>query len=228
MIYHLQFPFAVKNTDSYSHVCGESIYLDDLPLLRGTLFAAVFDSPVAHGVLHQVDVSEAEKMAGVVRIILAKDLRGENQIGGIIPDEPLLADEHVHFHGMPIALVLAESEAIARAAVHKIKANIEPLEVITDPRVACAKNELIVPPKRFQLGDTAQAFADCEVVAEGRADVNGQEHLYIETQGAYTLPMEGGGIKIYSSTQGPTAVQRAVSRVTGLPMHRIEVEVVIR
>ncbi|MCY7327776.1 MAG: hypothetical protein LH618_04445 [Saprospiraceae bacterium] len=163
----------MKNTDSYSHVRGESIYLDDIPLVRGTLFAAVFDSPVAHGVLHQVDVSEAEKMAGVVRIILAKDLRGENQIGGIIPNEPLLADEHVHFHGMPIALVLAESEAIARAAVHKIKANIEPLEVITDPRVACAKNELIVPPKRFQLGDTAQAFADCEVVVEGRADVNG-------------------------------------------------------
>lgn len=215
----------MKNTDAYSHVRGESVYLDDLPLLRGTLFAAVLDSPVAHGVLHRVDVTEAEKMEGVARIILAKDLRGENQIGGIIPDEPLLANGHVHFHGMPIALVLADTEANARAAAQKIRADIEPLEVITDPRVAFSKNELIVPPKRFQLGDTAQAFADCAVVFEGRADVNGQEHLYIETQGAYTLPMEGGGIKVYSSTQGPTAVQRAVSRVTGLPMHRIEVEV---
>ena len=215
----------MKNTDAYSHVRGESIYLDDLPLMRGTLFAAVFDSPVAHGVLRHIDLSEAEKTKGVVRIILAKDLRGENQIGGIIPDEPLLAEGHVHFHGMPIALILAESEAAARDAARKITADIEPLEVITDPRVAWAKDELIVPPKRFQLGNTAQAFDDCDFVFEGRADVNGQEHLYIETQGAYTLPMEGGGIKVYSSTQGPTAVQRAVSRVTGLPMHRIEVEV---
>jgi xanthine dehydrogenase large subunit len=55
--------------------------------------------------------------------------------------------------------------------------------------------------------------------------VNGQEHLYIETQGAYAIPTEQGGMRVYSSTQGPTAVQRCVSRVTALPMHQIEVDV---
>jgi len=69
------------------------------------------------------------------------------------------------------------------------------------------------------------AFKTCEHVFEGRADVNGQEHLYIETQGAYSIPTEQGGMRVYSSTQGPTAVQRAVSKVTGLPMHLIEVDV---
>jgi xanthine dehydrogenase large subunit len=49
--------------------------------------------------------------------------------------------------------------------------------------------------------------------------------LYIETQGAYAVPIEQGGMRIFSSTQGPTAVQRAVSRVTALPMHQIEVDV---
>lgn len=215
----------MTNIDAASHVRGESIYLDDIPLLQGTLFAAAFDAPVAHGILKALDLSAALATEGVVRIILAKDLRGENQIGGIVPDEPLLAEGHVHFQGMPLALVVAESEAAARAAVQKIKADIAPLDIITDPRIAFEKNELIIPPKRFQLGDTAQAFHHCDWVLEGRADVNGQEHLYIETQGAYTLPMEGGGIKVFSSTQGPTAVQRAVARVTGLPMHRIEVEV---
>lgn len=215
----------MKNIDAHSHVRGESVYLDDIPLLQGTLFACVFDSPIAHGLLKSVHLEDALATEGVVKIILAKDLIGENQIGGIIPDEPLLADGHVHFQGMPIALVLAESDEAARAAAKKIKAEIEPLEVITDPRVACAKNELIIPPKRFQLGDVAAAFANCAHVFEGCADINGQEHLYIETQGAYALPMEGGGLKIYSSTQGPTAVQRAVAKVTGLPMHRIEVEV---
>lgn len=215
----------MKNIDSKSHVRGESVYLDDIPIVAGTLFACVFDSPVAYGGLKAVDTGEAERSRGVVRVITAKDLVGENQIGGIIPDEPLLADDEVHFQGMPIAIVFAESEELARRAAKKITADIEPLEPVTDPRVAAANGDLIVPPKKFKLGDTDAAFLRCDHVFEGRADVNGQEHLYIETQGAYALPTENGGLKIYSSTQGPTAVQRAVCRVTGLPMHQVEVDV---
>lgn len=215
----------MKNIDSHSHVRGESVYLDDIPLVEETLFACVFDSPVAHGRLLSVDTSEAEESEGVYRVITAKDLIGENQIGGIVPDEPLLADGEVHFQGMPIAVVLAESEEQARKAAKKITANIEPLPVTTDPRVAAANGDLIVPPKKFVLGDTAAAFATCEHVFEGRTEQNGQEHLYIETQGAYAVPTENGGLRVYSSTQGPTAVQRAVCRVTGLPMHQVEVDV---
>jgi len=215
----------MKNVDSKSHVRGESIYLDDIPLLEGTLYACVYDSTVAHGKLKNLDISAAEKSEGVVKIITAKDLIGENQIGGILPDEPLFADTEVHFQGMPIALVLAETEEQARYAAKSITAEIEPLEIVTDPRVAFAKNDLLVPPKHFKLGDAEKAFKTCEYVFEGRADVNGQEHLYIETQGAYAIPTEQGGMKVYSSTQGPTAVQRCVSRVTALPMHQIEVDV---
>ena len=215
----------MKNIDSKSHVRGESVYLDDIPLIHGSIFACVYDSPVAHGKLLNIDTSQAENSEGVVKVITASDLIGENQIGGIIPDEPLLAGGEVHFQGMPIAIVLATGEDLAREAARKITAEIEPLETITDPRVAAAKGELIVPPKKFKLGDADKAFSTCEHVFAGRAEINGQEHLYIETQGAYAVPTENGGIKIYSSTQGPTAVQRAVCRVTGLPMHQIEVDV---
>lgn len=215
----------MKNIDSHSHVRGESVYLDDIPLVHGTLFAGVFDSSVAHGKLKSIDTSEAEKSEGVYRVITSEDLIGENQIGGIIPDEPLLADDEVHFQGMPIAVVLAESEKLARKAAKKITAEIEPLPVVTDPRVAAANGDLIVPPKTFVLGDTNDAFQNCEHVFEGRTEQNGQEHLYIETQGAYAVPTENGGLRVYSSTQGPTAVQRAVCRVTGLPMRHVEVDV---
>ena len=215
----------MKNIDAKSHLRGESIYLDDVPTLNGTLFAVAFDSPIAHGILTKIDTSEAELLRGVVKILTAKNIIGENQIGGIVPDEPLLADHEVHFCGMPIALVVAETEAIARAAAKKIKVEITPLPIITDPREAAEKGELIVPKKHFSLGNTEGAFAQCKYVVEGVAESGGQEHLYIETQGAYAVPTEQGGLKIYSSTQGPTAVQRAVSRVTGLPMHQIEVDV---
>jgi xanthine dehydrogenase large subunit len=122
----------VINIDAKSHVRGESIYLDDIPLLEGTLFACVYDSPIAHGKIKSVDISEAEKCAGVVKTILPKDIVGRNEIGGIIEDEPLLADGEVHFCGMPIAIVVAETDEQARHAAKQISADIEPLEVITD------------------------------------------------------------------------------------------------
>jgi len=214
----------MKNIDSYNHVRGESVYLDDIPVVNGTLFASVFDSPIAHGKIISINLEEALAMPGVVRIITAADIPGENQIGGIIPDEELLAGTHVHFCGMPIALVVAVSDEAAKAAVKKIKVVIDPLPVITDPRVAKAKGELIIPPRTFNIGDTSSAWSQCEYIFEGRTETNGQEHLYIETQGAYALPQENGAIRIYSSTQGPTAVQRTAARILALPMNQVEVD----
>ena len=215
----------MKNIDSYTHTRGESIYLDDIPVLIGTLFAAVFDSPVAHGRITKLDISAAAKMPGVVRIFTYQDIPGKNQIGGIVPDEPLLAEDIVHFVGMPVALVIAESVEMAYAALHLIKIEIDPLPIITDPREAKEKGELIVPPRTFKLGDSAAAWASCDYIFDGIAETNGQEHLYIETQGAYSVQTEDGGIKVYSSTQGPTAVQRHMADVLGIPMHCIEVDV---
>ncbi|KAI9452620.1 molybdopterin binding aldehyde oxidase/xanthine dehydrogenase [Russula earlei] len=217
--------YYMKNIDSNTHVRGESIYLDDMPVLEGTLYAAAFDSPVAHGKLIALDMEAALQTAGVVRILTCKDVTGENQIGGIVQDEPLFADHHVHFCGMPIALVIAETVHAAREAVKKIKATIEPLPVITDPRVAAAQGELIIPPRTFKLGDSTHALQDCAYVFSGVADTNGQEHLYIETQGAYAVPLENGVVRVYSSTQAPTAVQRCITKVLGISMHQVEVDV---
>lgn len=216
---------SMKNIDSFTHTRGESIYLDDIPLLQGTLFGVVFGSPIAHGHIKMLDVSEAEQMPGVVKIFTAKDVSGENQIGGIVPDEPLLAIDEVHFCGMPVAFVVAETDEQARAALKKIIIDIAPLPVITDPREAKFKGELIIPPRKFSLGDTDSAWQQCEYVYFGNADTNGQEHLYIETQGAYAIPQENGAIKLYSSTQSPRATQFAACRVIGVGMHQVEVDV---
>jgi xanthine dehydrogenase large subunit len=215
----------MQNIDSYTHTRGESVYLDDIPELAGTLYASAFGSPIAHGKILTLDLSEAQSMPGVVRIFTFKDIPGINQIGGIVPDEPLLAEDHVHFNGMPVALVVAESVEIAQAALKKIKIEIDPLPTITDPREAREKGELIVPPRTFKIGDTTAAWNECEFIYEGIAETNGQEHLYIETQGAYTLPIENDCIKVYSSTQGPNAVQRHMADVLAIPMHRLEIDV---
>lgn len=215
---------SIRNIDSFTHTRGESIYLDDIPVIAGTLYAAVFGSPVAHGKILKLDLAEASAMEGVVRIFTYKDVPGKNQIGGIVPDEPLLAEDIVDFNGMPVALVVAESQEIAHAAVKKIRIDIEQQEIITDPRVAQSKGQLLVPPRKFKIGDSDTAFKQCRFVFEGIAETNGQEHLYIETQGAYAVPAENNAIKVYSSTQGPTAVQKHMAAVLGIPMHRVEID----
>lgn len=214
----------MKNIDSYTHVRGESIYLDDIPLLQGTLFASVFDSPFAHGKIKTLNLDEALQMPGVVKIFTSANIPGENQIGGIIPDEELLASSHVHFCGMPVALVIATTEEAAKSAVKKIIMEVDALPIITNPREAKEKKQLIIPPRTFQLGDTDTAWEKCDYIIEGSTETNGQEHLYIETQGAYAVPQENGSIRIYSSTQGPTAVQKTTARVLNIAMNLIEVD----
>ncbi|HEX9827130.1 MAG TPA: molybdopterin cofactor-binding domain-containing protein [Flavobacteriaceae bacterium] len=216
---------SMKNIDSYTHVRGESLYVDDVNVRQGTFHAVVFDSPKAHGKIKSIDFSEAEALDGVAGIFTYKDIPGKNQIGGIIQDEPLFAEDDVHFWGMPIALIVAETELIARQARRLIKIEIEDLPVITTAKDAKAKGSLINAPRSFNLGNTEEAFKDCGYIFEGETFSNGQEQLYIEAQGAYAEPLENGSIKITSSTQGPTAVQKTAARVLGLPMHKIEVDV---
>lgn len=215
----------MNSIESINHTRGISIYLDDIPELKGTLHAAVFGSPVAHAIIKDLNISEAQSLPGVEKIITFRDIPGENEIGGIIADEPLLAQDKVHYNGQPVALVIAKSVHTARKAARLIRFTTEPLEVITDPRIAKEKGELLFPPRTFRMGEISQAWDRCDYIFEGSAETGGQEHLYIETQGAYAYPADNGCIKVHSSTQGPTAVQRTIARVLDVPMNRIEVDV---
>ncbi|PLX14053.1 MAG: xanthine dehydrogenase [Marinilabiliales bacterium] len=215
----------MKNIDSKNHLTGKSVYVDDIPVQTGTLFGAVFGSPKAHGIIKNLNFSEAEKLEGVEKIFTYKDIPGKNQIGGIIEDEPLLAENEVHFIGQPIAFVVAKSEIIARKAIKLIKIDIDEKEIIIHAREAHKKGQLLIPPRTFKMGDISSEWAKCDYIFEGRVESGGQEHLYIETQGSYAYPMDSGSIKIHSSTQGATLVQKITARVLNVPMHRIEVDV---
>ncbi|HNL64341.1 MAG TPA: molybdopterin-dependent oxidoreductase [Ferruginibacter sp.] len=213
------------NIDAANHVTGRSIYVDDIPVMEGLLYVKVFDSPVAHGKIRKIDVMEAEQLDGIVKIFSHKDIPGENQIGGIIPDEPFLADDIVDFRGQPILLIAAEHEDAAEEAIKKIRVEIDPLPVITDPREAFKQGKLLSASRKFVKGDVNEAFKNCTYIFEGSAETGGQEQLYLETQGAYAYPAEHNSVKIFSSTQGPTAVQRTVARVLGVQMNQVEVDV---
>ena len=213
------------NIDAANHVTGRSVYVDDIPVMEGLLFVKVFDSPVAHGKIKGIDFSAAERIPGIVKIFSCKDIPGENQIGGIIPDEPFLADHEVHYRGQPVLLIVAENEDAAEEAAREIKIETDPLPIITDPREAFRQGKLLSPSRKFVKGDAAEAFGKCKYIFEGSAESGGQEQLYLETQGAYAYPTEHDSVKIFSSTQGPTQVQRTVARVLGIGMNKVEVDV---
>ena len=156
------------------------------------MYGVVYASPIAHGKIENIDYSKALAFPGVIKILTYKDIPGENQIGGIFPDEELFAENEVHFQGQPIALILAESDLIGFEARNLITAEISERKVIVDPREAQKNDQLIFPPRTFKLGNTHQEWENCAHFFQGRADTNGQEHLYIETQGAYAYPLENG------------------------------------
>ncbi|MCB0595214.1 MAG: molybdopterin-dependent oxidoreductase [Lewinellaceae bacterium] len=218
-----RYPFS-GNLDAANHVRGQSIYLDDIPEYAGTLHAKAFYSPAAHGCIRQLDTKAAEQLEGVIRIFTHRDIPGENQVGNIVPDEPLLAEQEVHYVGQPIALIVARSPEIAGQARELIEVDIEALPAITDPREAFRRGQLLAGSRRFRMGDVEAAFQKCKYIFEGTAHTGGQEHVYLEPQGAYAVPRENK-IFIHSSTQGPTQVQRAAARVLGLSMNQVEVDV---
>ncbi len=215
----------MKHIDSHLHVRGESQYLDDVPPPAGLLHAAVFGSPKAHGNIVDLDLGRVGRSEGVVAVYRAESIPGANRLGPVIQDEQLLAEEEVSYIGQPIAVVVAKSAESARRARDKIEVGISDLPVITDPRVAYDKGDLIHPPRTVEMGDVDSAWAKCNAVVEGRCEIGGQEHLYLETNRSRAIPREDGSIQVFSSTQSPASVQRALSVILGLPMHKIEIDV---
>ncbi len=215
----------MKNIDTLLHVKGESQFTDDLILPEGTLHAAVFSSPIAHGKITHLNLETAKQVDGIYAILTADDIPGDNQIGVIIQDEPMLAVEEVHYIGQPIALVIAKNADIARTATMAIAIEFEERPAIFDAREAYVKEQLIGAPRTLSLGNIETAWQNCDVIVDGKVESGGQEHIYLETQSVFAYPTENGGLKVISSTQSPNDVQRMISSVLNLPMHKIEVDV---
>ena len=216
----------MKHLDTLAHTRGEARFIADLPEPSGLLHGVAVPSPVAHGNHLVIDAEEARSTDGVVAVLTARDIPGENQIGGIIQDEPLLADGEVHFVGQPVALVVAETLAGARRAAEAVEIQVDELPGIFDPREAHTKGQLITASRTLEAGDLETAWPRCSHVVEGQVESGGQEHVYFETQSALAIPQENDRVQLYSATQAPTAVQRITARVLGLPMNAVEVDVV--
>lgn len=214
----------VDRPESLLNLQGATRYVDDLPVPEGTLHAVPVGTKSCRGRGLAVDAAAAQALHPSVRVLTAADIPGENQLGYLLSDEPLLAEGDWDYSGQAAALVLAVDRATARAAADRVVLGGEELPGNFDPREAHARGDLIMDPVHLESGDLAAAFAAAAWVASGSCESGGQEHLYLECQSALAYPEEGGRMRVISSTQSPSGTQKAVARILGVPMAQVEVE----
>ncbi len=208
------------------HVTGQARYVDDIPAPAGALHLAFGLSRVAHGRITGIDLSAVRAAPGVVAVMTAGDLPFANDVSPSIHDEPLLADATVHYVGQPVFLVVADSHLAARKAARLGKVDYEELPALLGIDDALAANSRFEDgPRIWTRGEAAAAIAAAPHVIEGRIEIGGQEHFYLEGQVALALPQEGGDMIVHSSSQHPTEVQHKVAEALGVPMNAVRVEV---
>ncbi|HEX6887844.1 MAG TPA: molybdopterin cofactor-binding domain-containing protein, partial [Candidatus Nanopelagicales bacterium] len=207
-------------------VRGAARFTADLPLPAGTLHGAVAVSGLAHARWEgPLATARAASLPGVRAVLDARDVPGQNQVGDLAHDEPLLAEGEVHCVGQPIALVLADCADRAWRAAQAVDAAWVELPAVLDVPAALAAGSRLGPARTFVRGDVDAAWATCATIVTGRLELGGQEHACLETHAALAIPRDDGGLLVHAATQSPSAVQRAVADVTGLPMHLVEVQV---
>ena len=212
-------------------LAGSARYTDDIPLPAGTLHLAFGLSSCAHGTITAMNLSAVRASAGVVQVLSYLDWPASlpAEMPDCSPsahDEPLLSTGRVHYIGQPVFLVIATSHHLARRAAAKAKisyAELPALLTIDDALAANARFEQ--GPIVWAKGDASAAIAAAPHVVEGTFNVGGQEHFYLEGQVAAALPLEGGDLHIYSSTQHPSEIQHKVAHAFHLPMSAVRVEV---
>ncbi|POR06137.1 xanthine dehydrogenase molybdopterin binding subunit [Diaphorobacter sp. LR2014-1] len=207
-----------------AQVAGSAHYIDDLPEVKGTFYAAPILSTVAHGRLESVDTQAALQLAGVHGVVLAQDIPGDPVLAAFAHDEPVFAQATVQHIGQVIGLVVADSVMQARRAARQVKLSITALPAILTVQDALAAESYVLPPVHVRRGDAAQALAQAPHRLQGRLEVGGQEHFYLEGQIAYALPQEQGQWLIHSSTQHPGEVQHWVAHALGIDSHAVRVE----
>jgi xanthine dehydrogenase large subunit len=212
---------------AHLHVAGEATYIDDLRELEGTLHAALGLSPVAHGRLIRIDVERLRAEPGVEAVFTAADLPGVNDCAPIVKgDDPILAQDEVHYLGQPMFAVIARDRRVARRVAARAKAfvTIEPLPALLTARDAHAAQAYVVPPMHLSRGDAAAAMATAPHRFKDTLSIGGQEQFYLEGQISYAIPLEDDGLLVHCSTQHPSEMQHLVAHALHLGSNQVQVQ----
>src|SRR5579864_5252520 len=227
----------IPMVDAAAKTTGSGKYTDDLSL-PGMLIGKILHSPHPHARINRIDTSRAEKLEGVVAVVIGSDAPNPYGILPVGHDEHALAIDKVRYVGDNVACVVAEDEATAEQALELIDVEYELFPAYFDPEESMkAETDLIHENRPHNIekdyhhvfGDLDKGFAEADYIAEGRYIANEVTHAAMEphsTLANFELdPHTGklGRLTVWSSTQVPYYLQHKLSLVLEMPMSQIRV-----
>lgn len=229
---------SVQRVDAYSKVTGLAHYPGDITRPNLAYMKILFANR-PHAIIQSIDTAAAEALPGVLAVLTAKDVP-VNEYGLIMPDQPVLCGpgsskpyaERVRFVGDQVALVIAETEAIAAQARDLIQVDYRDLPVVTDPIQAHQPDaELLHPDRdsnvfchyRIRKGDVDTAFANADVIVEGEYHTPAQEHAYLQPEAGVSYYDDEGRITIEVAGQWTHEDQEQIAHALALPLKQVRV-----
>jgi CO/xanthine dehydrogenase Mo-binding subunit len=230
---------SIPRFDVYEKVTGAARYPSDFNFPDQLYLKTVF-SPSPHAVIHSVDVSQAEAHAGVVKILVAKDVPC-NEYGLLINDQPVLCgpgsakegSDHVRFLGDRVAFIIAADARSAQQAESLIKINYEELPVIDDPDRSGKSQSPMIHPElgsdlcshhQIRKGDVTAAFSRADVIIEDSYFTPAQEHAFLQPEAGIAFLDDNDVIHVITAGQWVHGDQRQIAHALALPEEKIRIE----
>jgi len=221
-----------RKVDARAKCVGQTKFADDIVLPR-MLFCKILRSHVPHALIKSIDASKALALPGVFAVITGKDLPIPYGILPVSQDEHALCIDKVRFVGDPVAAVAAIDEDTAFDAMNLIEVEYEPLNTISNIEEAV----LIDEPRIHEYGDSGnvhkkvslefgnveEGFAEADLVREDVFFYEGNTHLPMEQHAAVAHFDADQKLTLWSSTQTPHYVHRALAKVLKMPASHIRV-----
>ena len=222
----------VHRVDVREKVTGTGLYPDDL-YVDGMLHASAVRSKYPRARILSLDITEAEKQQGIVKVFTAKDVPGNKVVGHITKDWDAFIDvgEITHFLGDPIALIVGESIEEVEKAKKFVKVEYEELPFVDGPENAAKEGAPLVHDnapgnlaveKHVSRGDADKAIERSDYVYSAHFSTPFTEHAFLEPECALSVPYNDG-VKIYSTDQGVYDTLHETAPFLGLPYEKVEV-----
>ena len=221
----------VPRPDALAKVTGQAIFAADL-YFDNMLHAKVLRSSRPHARIRRIDTSKARAIPGVVAVLTADDIPGTRTHGTVRADWPSLCWDKVCYTGDALALVAAETEAIAEEALSLIEVEYEPLPAVFSPQEALTPGAPLVHENtpgnllkhiKVRKGDVKAGFTHADLIVEQEYHTPFIEHAYLEPEAGVAVPGPDGRITVYVGSQIPFEDRRQVAEALAIPREKVRI-----
>lgn len=210
-----------RDFDGASKVSGRLAFADDLSK-PGMLIGRPVWAGVPHARILHIEIDEALSVHGVIAVLTAEDVPGENGFGMAVSDQPVLCSTEVNFICDVVALVVAEDEASAQEGVRRVHVELEPLPGVFDINNAPEESQ-VIREIRYQQGDIEAVRQEQDLlVLKEHFETTWVEHAYLEPESVLAYP-ESGKLIVHTPTQAPFDLRKQIAKVLAIPEESVRV-----